>query len=269
MAMDVLYKYVPSGRVLSCLPEVGDGSLRVTQPASLNDPFECSGIGKTVERDLDNANLEFARVLTSIHDAKPVSPDDVDSARERFGTLFRRELLSMQLSHRVGVVSFSSDARHPLLWSHYTVDGSGFVIAYDAQQLENLVGEGSLLQVRYRSSPPIIDYTSLPDRENLLALLSHKGSHWQYEKEWRLIVELKDTIGTGDEDRHGLPINLVRIPNPAVKRVYYTERSPTDTVDGVRSRLADANNRYTAAEPEKLVLSATGYHYVAELTQPA
>ena len=151
--MDVLYKYVPSSRVLNCLPEVGDGSLRVTQPASLNDPFECSAIGETVERDLDTANSEFARVLTSIHDAKPVSPDDVDGARERFGTLFRRELLSRQLSHRVGVVSFSSDARHPLLWAHYTVDGSGFVIAYDARELEKLVGPDSLRQVRYPPQP--------------------------------------------------------------------------------------------------------------------
>ena len=176
--MDVLYKYVPSSRVLKCLPEVGDGSLRVTQPASLNDPFECSAVGETVERDIDTANSEFARVLTAIHDAKPVTPDDVDDARERFGTLFRRELLSRQLSHRVGVVSFSSDSRHPLLWSHYTVDGSGFVIAYDAHQLGNLVGADSLLQVRYRSSPPPIDYESLPNRENLLELLTHKAGHW-------------------------------------------------------------------------------------------
>ena len=100
-------------------------------------------------------------------------------------------------------------------------------------------------------------------------MLTHKASHWQYEQEWRLVVELKDTIGTGDQDRHGHPVNLIRIPNPAVRLVYYTERSPVEIVDAVRDRLAEANNRYAAPEPAKLVLSATGYHYVAEITEPA
>ena len=40
--VDVLYKYMTSERALTCLPEVGDGTLRATQPAALNDPFECA-----------------------------------------------------------------------------------------------------------------------------------------------------------------------------------------------------------------------------------
>ena len=40
--MDVLYKYVTHTRALTCIPEVGDGTLRATQPAALNDPFECA-----------------------------------------------------------------------------------------------------------------------------------------------------------------------------------------------------------------------------------
>ena len=40
--MKTLYKYMIAERVLTCLPEVGDGTLRATQPAALNDPFECA-----------------------------------------------------------------------------------------------------------------------------------------------------------------------------------------------------------------------------------
>ena len=40
--MKTLYKYMTAERVLTCLPEVGDGTLRATQPAALNDPFECA-----------------------------------------------------------------------------------------------------------------------------------------------------------------------------------------------------------------------------------
>ena len=37
--MEFLFKYVSSQRVLTCLPEVGDGTLRATQPSALNDPW--------------------------------------------------------------------------------------------------------------------------------------------------------------------------------------------------------------------------------------
>ena len=34
--MEILYKYVSAERALLCLPEIGDGALRATQPAALN-----------------------------------------------------------------------------------------------------------------------------------------------------------------------------------------------------------------------------------------
>ena len=57
-------------------------------------------------------------------------------------------------------------------------------------------------------------------------LLSFKSEQWSYESEWRLIVELSDTMGTGSRDSRGLPINLVRVPNEAVISVLHTERTP-------------------------------------------
>ena len=69
----------------------------------------------------------------------------------------------------------------------------------------------------------ILDYPVVSDEENILKLMSLKSDHWSYEQEWRLIIELKQTIGTGIKDRHGQPINLLRIPNSAVRVVYYTE----------------------------------------------
>ena len=92
-------------------------------------------------------------------------------------------------------------------------------------------------------------------------LLSLKGAHWSYENEWRLIVELNRTIGTGETDQHGLPISLLQIPNEAVVSVYYTERTPTESVELISDRLADPNNRYRSGNPRKLILSSTTYGY--------
>ncbi len=262
--MDFLYKYVSSQRVLTCLPEVGDGTLRATQPSALNDPFECATAKKFVEKDSDAGNRRLSIVLTNIHHSTPVSESEVLEARERYGSLYMRELMSQQLSRRFGVVAFASSPYHPLMWSHYTVDGSGFVIAYELRELKHLCAtEDHLRPVQYSKTPPfIIDYPVLSDAGNILKFLALKSDHWAYEQEWRLIVELNATIGTGHRDVHDQSINLVRIPNRAVSKVFFTERTPENAVDEIRSRLEDGNNRYRARLLNKLVLSETEYAYV-------
>ncbi len=156
------------------------------------------------------------------------------------------------------------DPLHPLMWSHYTTDGSGFVIGYDASELRKLVGlDGCLRIVDYGDRPPFImgPIVLASPESNLPILLSQKSGHWSYENEWRLIVELNRTIGTGEADQHGQPINLVQVPNGAVVSVYYTERTPNESVKLIRDRLADKNNRYRAENPRKLILSSASYSY--------
>ena len=150
------------------------------------------------------------------------------------------------------------------MWSLYTTDGSGFVIGYDVSELSQLTGtEGSLGPVRYNDrSPAIIGPKSLASpKSNIPILLSIKSDDWSHEDEWRLIVELNKTIGTGETDQRGLPVNLVQIPNDAVVEVFYTDRTPPNVVQSVRDRLADTNNRYKTGSPRKLMLSTTSYGY--------
>ncbi len=262
--MDILYKYVPSNRVLTCIPEVGDGTLRATQPASLNDPFECAVAPIYVFSDDAEENRELAKVLTGINPNKRVTEKDVYNARRQHGSLFTRQLFAEQVSTRFGIVSFTTDPYHPVMWSHYTTDGSGFVIGYDASALNDLAApEGCLSMVRYGDRlPPIAGPIVLASPEsNLPKLLSAKSRHWSYENEWRLIVALNRTIGTGETDRHCQPINLVQIPNEAVVTVYYTERTLDERVNLVKRRLAEKNNRYRAEIPYKLILSSDSYGY--------
>lgn len=262
--MDVLYKYVTQKRALASIPEVGDGALRATQPAALNDPFECAVAPIYFIPDECEENRRLADTLTKINESKPITAQDVDSARKDHGSLFTRQLFAQQVSTRFGIVSFATDPYDPLLWSHYTTDGSGFAIGYDTGELRRIAGSDEYLRpVTYRDDLPIIAGPVVLARpeSNLPILLSLKSSRWDYENEWRMIVELSRTVGTGEADQHGQPINLVRIPNRAVLSVHYTERTPRDAVELIRDRLADRNNRYRAEEPCKLVLSPTAYGY--------
>ena len=262
--MEILYKYVSAERVLTCLPEAGDGTLRATQPAALNDPMECAVVAGSQRGNQEGGNEDLAETLTRINTATPVSESAVTKARDTYGSLFLKELLAKQLSQRFGIVSFASNPRHPLMWAHYTVDGSGFVIGYDSRQIGALSARAnSLLPVTYQRGPfpLVVDASQVFTQENANALLSFKSDHWSYEGEWRLIVELSETIGTGYRDRHGYSINVLRVPNPAVVSVYYTERTPIEVVTAIGDRLSDKNNRYGTLRPTKLVLVRHVYGY--------
>ena len=62
-SIPVIYKYVSSERVFTCLPDVGDGTLRATQPSALNDPFECAVLKTFVEQSEEEGNVEFSPTL--------------------------------------------------------------------------------------------------------------------------------------------------------------------------------------------------------------
>ena len=265
--METLYKYVSAKQALISLPKVGDGTLRATQPAALNDPMECAMLIGSQEGDEAAENRQIAETLSLINSATPVCEADVANARSRYGSLFLRELLAKKLSTRFGIVAFSENPRHPLMWAHYTIDGSGFVIGYDANYLRRLSSwNDGLRRILYQIEPPSLpvqvqQYMSEWDVTYLLALKSY---HWKYEAEWRLIIELNKTIDKSCQDRHGYPIRLLSVPNESVVSLYYTERTPIKTVDEISDRLANRNNKYGEIRQIRLVLSRNGYGYEDE-----
>ena len=147
--MEVLYKYMTSERVLTCLPEVGDGDAPRHPTAALNDPFECS-VRSIFIMDECEANREFARVLNSIHGTAPVTEDDVALAREQHGSLYLRNLFTKQVSQRFRdcIPHCRSQASLDVEPLHF--GWFGFVVGYDVEYLRRLSArEGSLREVRY------------------------------------------------------------------------------------------------------------------------
>jgi hypothetical protein len=257
--MKLLYKYITAERVLTCLPKIGNGTLRATQVASLNDPFECAMVVGLASMIDSQGIAEASKILSSLNPTTPVTEEDVKDTMSTHGTLYVQHLAAKQLSQRFGIISFSTEYTDPLMWALYTEDGSGFVIGYDAEQLKPLCEV--LDTVIYELRPFLISvYQPLSHEDNIHTLLRLKGHQWTHENEWRMIVRLDKTIGLGRDDRHHQPINVLPIPNEAVKTVYYTERTPKDTVELVRERLEADVNRYSATL-KLLVMSETQFAY--------
>ena len=150
LTKNVLYKYVSPDRILTCIPESGNGTLRATQPLSLNDVFEFhlddqySGYEPPIRALYeDYAPTEeqwLSKTFTDMNPATPVDVDGVKAARHEHGSLYLSQLFVKQTSGRFGIVSFSSDPFHPLMWAHYAENTTGFVIGYDKAVLRAIAG---------------------------------------------------------------------------------------------------------------------------------
>lgn len=262
----VLYKYIPADRAMGALPDNGNGALRATQPAALNDPLECATLCAAVYPSEDNEVREMVEALNWVVPEHSLKKSDVQLSRRQFGTQAWNELFRKQLSLRFGVVSFSKSALHPLLWAHYADSGTGVVIGYRVSELKKITtGYERIGAVQYFDKPPLsTGHVIFKDEGNLHVILLTKAKYWKYEEEWRLTLELKNTVGTGKGDRNGYSINICPIPNEAVAEVYFTERTPDSTVETIERRLRDPSNRYKAGMPRKVILAPDRYGYGIE-----
>ena len=259
----VLYKYLRADRAVEVLPENGNGALRATQPAALNDPLECatrcSAVYPTDEKEVN----AIVAALNSIVPEHPLTTSAVQLSRRQLGSQTWNDLFRKQLSRRLGVVSFSRTALHPLLWAHYADSGAGVVIGYLASVLRTITtGSERLGAVQYFEEPPFtLGHAFFKDESNLHAALLTKANYWEYEREWRLTLEFKHTVGTGKRDQNEQSINICPIPNEAVTEVYFTERTPKSVVETIEARLTNPSNRFRAGSPLKLVLAPNRYGY--------
>lgn len=260
---DVVYKYLTTDRAMEVLPEGGNGALRATQPDALNDPLECATRCSAVYPTEENEVREMLEVLNSAVPEHSLTENDLQLARQQLGSQAWNDLFRKKLSLRFGVVSFSSSPYHPLLWSHYAGSGTGVVIGYRTSVLKGITtGYERLGAVQYSKEPPVHSgHVIFKDERNLPALLLTKADYWNYEQEWRLTLELKNSLGTGKTDPRGYPVNLFMIPNEAVIEVFVTERTPDEAQKEIEKRFQNPLNRYTASAIHKLILAQDKYGY--------
>ena len=81
------------------------------------------------------------------------------------------------------ICSFSDNATHPLLWSHYSDSHRGFCLEFDAST--NIFG--TAMKVTYQDEYPSIDTTESDDDINLKMSVLTKAQFWAYEGEYRVV----------------------------------------------------------------------------------
>lgn len=101
---------------------------------------------------------------------------------------FRKALKKTKadISETKGILCFSKGWRNPLLWGHYADKHKGICLGFE-------VSDSDIKKVDYiETRPPPPDVLS---EAFVMGLLFTKFSHWHYEQEYRVYVQLDEEIG--------------------------------------------------------------------------
>lgn len=217
-----LFKYICPER----MDVIRNLEIRFTQPDALNDPFELQPHFDTLIAEADVlANLSESPVdlRPMVKQAYELIPElqaipldfamraveefmSTEDARQATAEGLRMFLKSMrdgapglrQVIHRafnenIGILSLSEIADNELMWAHYADSHKGLVLGFDEQHpfFERRRTKNDefyfIRKVRYSDDPPVSLATIDGD-----ALLITKGRKWSYEREWRMLVPLRD-----------------------------------------------------------------------------
>lgn len=144
--------------------------------------------------DLKNRRLKVAR-LGELND--PFEFLGFDLSDTDFRWIVRK--LKSELSWNKGILCFCKTWTNPVVWGHYADSHTGLCLGFE-------VPSSVLLKVKYVDSRlPRPHVRKLPldswgvgyhklDETFMRKLLLTKSSHWQYEQEYRVFVELEDYI---------------------------------------------------------------------------
>ena len=117
-------------------------------------------------------------------------------------------------SHVYGFVSFSAEYNNLLMWGHYADKFRGVVLVF------NVIDESKVTKVKYQSSRFDIGASEGGNSsvESLEELIRRKDSAWEYEKEYRALINLK-------------ACTTKRLTNGDT--IYFTSFEPAITLEGV------------------------------------
>lgn len=264
-----LFKYIRPDRI----DVIENLEIRFTQPDALNDPFELRPQFEALVAEADIlANLPQTPVdLTPMvaqaysmlsEEQRALLPLDTamqaiegfmatDKAREataqrlqlflqsmRDGASPIREAVYRAFNDNLGILSLSEISDHELMWSNYADIHRGLVLCFDERHgfFNRRRSENDefyfVRKVRYSDRTA----TSLAAIDGDAVLVT-KGTTWSYEREWRMLVPLKDA--TRSLKIGGDTVHLFAFPPEALRGVILGAHSTATLEASVRNLLND------------------------------
>ncbi|MGS0674090.1 DUF2971 domain-containing protein [Shewanella sp. 125m-1] len=178
--LKVLYKYMPLRDDF-----FDDPLFRLTQPSSLNDPFDSKPTKEAIRK-----KIAFMSD-TEGEGGGFVSDQDIILKHKDTDSYLRTEL------NKFGIVSLTENPHNLLMWSHYANEHNGIVVAisnsedtfsFSKNGIEaSRIGEKKAIRVRYDNKRPSEDIPdeciySFDEDEFFKHFALVKSDSWMYEK---------------------------------------------------------------------------------------
>ncbi|SET43997.1 Protein of unknown function [Nitrosomonas marina] len=225
---DKLYKFLSPERI----DILNNKLIRFTQPSALNDPFELQPVFgeifsdkemddmlkidfKLVEEELNKKlshlqRRERKKLVKKLVSQAQKNPQTLQEEIKNIIPIIKNEMTNFtprakemfsDALQKIGILSLSEKANHPLLWAHYANSHKGFAIEFNTNHeffnrrrsdndelfhlrkvkyIDKLQGDRTLLQI------------------NGDDIFATKEISWEYESEWRILAPLKDADVTVD-----------------------------------------------------------------------
>jgi hypothetical protein len=157
-------------------------------PASFNDPFECKAeISFKAPINVKNKRAKERLMKEKPHiteaEVEALAPDRWQQVEKKDPEEFPR-----WLQYDTGVVSFSEINDDILMWSHYAGRHNGVCIEFSCANRDHVDFFARIFRVHYQEKLPSVNFYTTPKEEQLQAFILTKAKHWEYEKEWRIVI---------------------------------------------------------------------------------
>jgi len=124
------------------------------------------------------------------------------------------------------ICSLSADPANTLLWSHYSDSHRGFCIGFDTAKLPFHLA----IRVRYQDTYPTVSYPM--DQYEALSILATKSSHWEYEKEYRIVHVTTSRTPPG---RYAGQFAV--LPNDSIAEVFFGAKMSEEHRESIRDMI--------------------------------
>lgn len=209
---DCFYKYVTADVAVNILSNL---QVKCSSPLLFNDPFDSQmeiqydvtsseelikkTTGKICELMkplLKNANInEVHKLVFNEIMTDPKFINDRHTAFERFYPWINKKIIEFAESDRLFCVSEKKD--NLLMWAHYANAHQGAVIQFRCIPEEN-TGLCAAKPVRYSDKLPLLTIEDFLKGDQAICeyilneMLLTKSRDWEYESEWRVILDKQD-----------------------------------------------------------------------------
>lgn len=230
MIPQYLFKYTPINKLT--IENLINNQLYFNNPASFNDPFDCSIFEYKFSDKLILSRINQLE-NTEITDIKTIPLEKI----EHMSSSIHRATKKLEDYHLkdLGCSCFSESHENILMWSHYSNNHMGICIKFNT--LAKLFDD--VYKVKYSNNFPKIDLDKWRINEDIneyINLVRTKSIDWEYEQEHRII------------NTH--PNKLLKYDSDSIEEIYFGIKTSNEDIKLIQHILKHTNIKFYKASKD-------------------